>query len=185
MDQFDVDRTLRPARRQHPGDLVVKPVRWASAGRTRGSSKRSRSNAAVLRNRGAEIVDLRGAATRQQGDHEPVDGKTQGNSWPVPCPRRCRPPGSMSSRQRMADEDRPTAAFVVQRGLEGKQCELPRRPPWRCVWTRPLPPEVHGRADVVGRRYATLPNPALEHQVEDVEVDAHHDIHPLVHEMTA
>jgi len=42
-----------------------------------------------------------------------------------------------------------------------------------------LPPEVDRRTHVVGGGNAALAHPAFEHQVEDVEVDAHHHVHAV------
>ena len=78
--------------------------------------------------------------------------------------------------QRMADEDRSAAMVLVQRWFERvKRQHRVRR--LGNTFDPPRSPSVYGRTDVVRGRDATLLHGPLEHEVEHVEVDAHHDVH--------
>ena len=84
-------------------------------------------------------------------------------------------------RQRVADEHRVAAAFGIERGLEGKE----RQHHVGCLgdaFDAATAPEVDRGADVVRGRDAASPDAPLQHQVEDVEIHAHHQVHAIVHE---
>ena len=146
-----------------------------------GSSKSSRSNAAVSRNTPPRksISDARLPGRSAITNRSPATSRI--------LRARCLPFSVPSSSPMSSARGWPTKTARPPRssynaGSKGKQRENHVRR-LRDALDPALAPEIHGWADVVGRGDAVFADPALHHQVEDVEVDPHHGVHALAHEM--